>query len=158
MTRSDAARALTDGERALAASVFGDAIDFDPVRVVNAKWWPFQPRETAMAPTGSIHFHPRGSLWSADFAHEPLHRQGLFIHEMVHVWQHQSGIFLPLRRHPFCRYGYSVHPGWPLRRYGLEQQGEIVRHVFLLRHGYTLPGAPPLAQLESILPFQPRRT
>ena len=39
-------------------------------------------------------------------------------------------------------------------RYGLEQQGEIVRHTFLLRRGFIFPGAPPLATLESILPFK----
>ena len=33
-------------------------------------------------------------------------------------------------------------------------QAEIVRHVFLLRHGLPLPGAPPLEQLESILPSE----
>lgn len=146
-------RPLTPGERALAQSVFGATVDYDPVRINRRKWFPFQPKKVAMAPMGHIHFHPRSDLWCDDFAHQPLVRQGLFIHEMVHVWQHQKGIFLPLARHPFCRYHYSVRPGWPLRRYGIEQQAEIVRHVFLLRSGARIPGAPPLEQLESILPF-----
>jgi hypothetical protein len=30
---------------------------------------------------------------------------------MVHIWQHQRGIFLPLKRHPFCRYTYALM-GW----------------------------------------------
>ena len=65
-----------------------------------------------MAPTGNIHFHPHGDLWSDDFAAEPLHRQGLFIHEMTHVWQAQTRgrFYLPLMRHPFCRYSYRVEP------------------------------------------------
>ena len=147
-------RPLTSGERNLAASIFGDSIDYDPVRIVRRKWWPFQPKNIVMAPTGSIHFHPASALWSEDFAAEHPHRQGLFIHEMTHVWQHQKGIWLPLARHPFCRYAYSVKPGWPLARYGLEQQAEIVRHVFLLRHGRSFAGAPPLTQLESIIPFR----
>ncbi|MEK7343140.1 MAG: vgr related protein, partial [Pseudomonadota bacterium] len=50
---------------------------------------------------------------------------------------------------------YRIKPGWMLDRYGIEQQAEIVRHVFLMRHGVTVPGAPPLATLESILPFKP---
>jgi len=45
-----------------------------------------------------------------------------------------------------------VRPGQRFEEYGLEQQAEIVRHVFLLRHGQPLAGAPPLEQLESILP------
>lgn len=70
-----------------------------------------------------------------------------------HVWQHQQGICLPLARHPFCRYSYTLKPGWPLTRYGLEQQAEIVRHAFLLRAGRRVPGAPDVAQYDSLLPF-----
>ena len=143
-------RSLTAGEIALARSIFGDAIDYSKVRMVRRKWWPLQPRGTAMAPAGNIHFHPHGHLWSEDFAREPLHRQGLFIHEMTHVWQSQTRgrFYLPLMRHPFCRYRYSIVPGRPFPRYGLEQQAEIVRHAFLARNGIRIV-APPAA----ILPF-----
>jgi hypothetical protein len=149
----DTSRPLTEAERNLAASVFGNAIDYDAVRIHHRKWWPFQPRRVTMAPDGHIWFHPKGRLWCEDFCHQPLDVQGLFIHEMTHVWQHQKGIYLPLARHPFCRYSYSLKPGWPLKRYGIEQQAEIVRHAFLLREGATVPGAPPLAQYEGLLPF-----
>ena len=147
-------RPLTDGERALCRSVFGDAIDYDPVRVHHRKWFPFQPRNTTMAPDGHLWFHPGAALFCDDFCESALHRQGLFIHEMTHVWQHQQGICLPLKRHPFCRYDYSLKPGWTLKRYGLEQQAEIVRHIFLLRAGQKVPGAPPLTQYDGILPFR----
>jgi hypothetical protein len=72
---------------------------------------------------------------------------------MTHVWQHQQGINLILKRHPFCRYDYALKPGWTLDQYGLEQQAEIVRHIFLLRAGERVPGAPPLEQYDGILPF-----
>ena len=148
-------RPLTSGEIALARSMFGDAIDFSKVRMVRRKWWPFQPRDTVMAPTGNIHFHPHGRLWSDDFAAEPLHRQGLFIHEMTHVWQAQTRgrFYLPLMRHPFCRYSYALKDGRPFDRYGLEQQAEIVRHLFLARTGVGLPQARGIEQLESCIPF-----
>jgi hypothetical protein len=146
-------RPLTPGEIALARLVFGDAIDYARVGIANRKWIFFQPRRTTMAPMGSIHFHPAGELYRDDFGDAPLAAQGLFIHEMVHVWQHQQGIFLPLRRHPFCRYDYTLVPDRPLTGYGLEQQAEIVRHAFLLRHGASVPGAPSAAALEAILPF-----
>jgi hypothetical protein len=148
-------RALTEGETALAASVFGDAIDYARVSLARTKWAFFQPRDTVMAPRGCIHFHPKGDLWCDDFAHAHLDQQGLFIHEMVHIWQHQRGLFLPLVRHPWCRYDYALKPGLTLKRYGIEQQGEIVRHAFLLRAGARIPGAPPLAQYETLLPFKP---
>ena len=51
------------------------------------------------------------------------------------------------------RYDYSLKPGWQLDQYGLEQQAEIVRHIFLLRNGGKVAGAPPLSQYEGVLPF-----
>ncbi|WP_448501319.1 vgr related protein [Sphingomonas sp.] len=144
---------MTPAEIAMARSVFGDAIDYARVGIVNRKWAFFQPPRITMAPLGSIHFHPRGGLYCEDFGCASLGEQGLLIHELVHVWQHQQGMFLPFRRHPFCRYDYSLRPGWPLARYGIEQQAEIVRHVFLLRSGAHIPGAPPLEQYRGILPF-----
>ncbi len=135
--------------------MFGGALDLEAVRIRNRKWWPLQPRNVTMAPRGHIHFHPGGDGYCACFGETSLAEQGHLIHELVHVWQHQQGINLLLRRHPFCRYSYTVKPGWPLARYGIEQQAEIVRHVFLMRRGVTIPGAPPLATLESILPFRP---
>lgn len=146
-------RALTSAERALAASVFGEAIDYTPVRINRRKYWPFQTRNIVMAPDGHLWFHPDGGLCHDDFACAPLHAQGLFIHEMTHVWQRQKGIWLPVARHPFCRYSYSLKAGWRLERYGIEQQAEIVRHAFLLRTGVNIPGAPALAIYESLLPF-----
>ncbi|MBA3667037.1 MAG: vgr related protein [Sphingomonas sp.] len=149
------ARPLTLGEIALARSIFGEAIDYDRVRMVRRKWWPFQPRGIVMAPTGNIHFHPDSPLWSEDFSAERLSLQGLFIHEMTHVMQsHERGRFyLPLMRHPFCRYSYEVRDGKAFDSYGLEQQAEIMRHIFLSRQGTTLPGQEALAMLARKLPF-----
>ncbi len=149
-------RPLTSGERALAASVFGDAIDYDAVRIHRRKWFPFQPRRAIMAPDGHLWVHPKSDLWSDDYSQAPLGRQGLFIHEMTHVWQAQTWgrWYLALMRHPFCRYAYTYQPGWPLERYGLEQQAEIVRHVFLLRQGHKLAAPADLQALQSLLPFE----
>lgn len=134
--------------------MFGGAIDDRPVTVNNHKWVFFQPRNVVMAPDGHLWFHPAGGLYRDDFAREGLDLQALFLHELTHVWQHQRGICLPLRRHPFCRYDYALKPGQRFERYGLEQQAEIVRHAFLLREGRAVPGAPRLEQYASLLPFQ----
>lgn len=106
-----------------------------------------------MAPRGHIHFHPGSALYCDDFAKAPLSAQGLFIHELAHVWQHQKGIFLPLRRHPFSRYTYSLRPGAPLASYGIEQQAEIVRHAFLLRNGARIPGVADKAAYDALVNF-----
>lgn len=135
-------RLLTEGEVALARSVFGDAIDYAKVTIRRRKFFPFQPRQVTMAPRGHLHFHPLGDAYCNDFSHAPIFKAGLFIHEMTHVWQTQTRgeWYLLLHRHPLCRYRYSLRPGWPLTRYGIEQQAEIVRHAFLLRRGVKLPG------------------
>ncbi|WP_298394582.1 vgr related protein [Sphingobium sp.] len=148
-------RPLTAPEIALAGSMFGRAIDYGRVRVHARKWWPFQPKGVTMAPDGDLWFHPQGGLFCADFCDSPLHIQGHFIHEMTHVWQAQrSGKYwLPLMRHPFCRYAYDVVPGRPFDRYGIEQQAEIVRHAFLLRQGAAVQGKPARAVYDALLPF-----
>ena len=144
-------RPLTSGEIALARSIFGDAIDYDRVKLVRRKWWPFQPRGIVMAPTGNIHFHPDSHLWSEDFSTERLSLQGLFIHEMTHVWQAQTRgrFYLVLMRHPFCRYTYQLQEGRSFDRYGLEQQAELVRHRFLADRGAIMAHLPD----RSFLPF-----
>jgi hypothetical protein len=146
-------RPLTRTEIALCETVFGQAIDYDLVRIFNRKWWPFQPKRITMAPDGNLWFHPENDLFRADFAEAELHLQGLFIHEMVHVWQHQNGVFLPLARHPFCRYDYELVIDKPFGKYNVEQQAEIVRHIFLLRNGAQLQSGLVLADLESLDPF-----
>ena len=108
-----------------------------------------------MAPTGHVHFHPRSTLYVDDFGQADVQMQALFLHEMTHVWQTQrkGRWYLPLMRHPLCRYDYTLRPSWPLERYGLEQQAEIVRHTFLLERGIHVAGAPPLDSYRGVLPF-----
>jgi hypothetical protein len=143
-------RALTQLERALAASMFGDAIDYDRVRIHRRKWWPFQPPRVTMAPDGHLWFHPRAPHYRDCFGCADLSRQAHFIHEMTHVWQaaRKGKWWLPMMRHPFCRYGYALEPGKPFDRYGIEQQAEIVKHAFLARND-----ARPDPSLEALLPF-----
>lgn len=135
--------------------MFGRAIDYDKVRVHNRKWWPLQPDKVTMAPDGDLWFAPQSGLYCDDFCASPLHVQGHFIHEMTHVWQAQrSGKWwLPLMRHPFCRYAYDYVPGKPFARYGIEQQAEIVRHAFLARRGVRVEGKPGAEVYAGLLPF-----
>lgn len=148
-------RPLTPAERTLVAGLFGNAIDSDAVRIRHWRWWPFQPTRITMAPMGHIHIPPKSPVWRDCFADSDIGMQAFFLHEMTHVWQAQTKgrWYLPLMRHPFCRYPYDFTSGKPFERYGIEQQAEIVRHVHLLRHGVAVEGAPPLPELEAILPF-----
>ena len=113
-----------------------------------------QPAWVTMAPDGHIWFHPNGDSWCEDFSCAGPTLQGHFVHEMVHVWQHQQGIDLRLRRLPFARYRYlPLQPGKRFQSYGLEQQAEIVRDAFMLAWGYRLPWRPPLADYARLIPF-----
>jgi len=135
--------------------MFGDAIDFAPVRLRRRRWFPLQPAGVTMAPMGHLHFHPRSPNYCDDFSLAELGLQGHFIHEMTHVWQsqHRGRWYLPLMRHPLCRYDYALKPGRPLAAYGIEQQAEIVRHAFLLRRGATLAGMADAAAYDGLVRF-----
>jgi hypothetical protein len=107
-----------------------------------------------MAPDGHLWFHPNGTVWSPDFSAEGPMLRGHFVHELTHVWQHQTGINLVWRRPPLARYRYlPLADGKPFHRYGLEQQAEIVRDAYLLADGVRLEGRAPLAAYRALLPF-----
>ena len=148
-------RPLREGEIALARSMFGDAIDYARVRIRRRKWAFFQPKRITMAPRGHIHFHPLGEAYCEDFATAPVRRQALFIHEMTHVWQTQTrgDWYLVLNRMPWARYDYTLKPGLPLSKYGIEQQARIVEHAFLLRNGFKLAGVADPAAYDVLVNF-----
>jgi hypothetical protein len=120
------------------------------------KWFPFQPRHVTMAPTGHLHFHPRGDSYCDDFSTASLSLQGHFIHEMTHVWQTQSKgwWYLPLWGAVQRRYSYKLKLGKRLEDYGIEQQAEIVRDAFMTMRGNAAIGAPSIEVYRQILPFK----
>jgi hypothetical protein len=149
-------RRLTAGECTIVASVFGATIDPGCCLIKQTRWWPLQPRNIVMAPDGHLYFPPGCPGYQGDFSIESRARQAFFLHEMTHVWQHQCGTNLILARGLFARYHYlPLLPGKAFELYGIEQQAEIVRHYWLLRHGIDVPGAPALADYEKLLPFLP---
>lgn len=89
------ARRLTSAEIDLLQQLFAGSIDYAAVRVHARRYLPFQPEGVAMAPNGSIFFS--AAHFSADFSAEPLLRRAWFVHEMVHVWQHQNKVTQDLR-------------------------------------------------------------
>ncbi|MGI4879025.1 MAG: hypothetical protein ACRYG4_16230 [Janthinobacterium lividum] len=154
MARIEFSRPLTPGERDLAANVFGSALDPEPITLRRGKWFPFQPRSVIMAPDGHVWFHPKGIEWRDDFAAARVASRTLLVHELVHVWQHQSGIRLPLRRMPWARYDYlPLVPGKPFARYGIEQQACIVADAYLIGEGARVASAPPLDAYAALIPF-----
>lgn len=156
-TSIERVRQLTGPERALARAVFGPELDPDPVTVRCEAWWILHPRRVIMAPDGHVWCHPRGPMWRACFATDPdPWVRAHFVHELVHVWQHQAGRLRWWRYPPGARYRFTVVPGRPFDAYGIEQQAEIVRHAFLLRAGVQLANTAGYDRLAQLIPFWPR--
>jgi hypothetical protein len=78
-------RPLTVGEIAMASLLFRDAIDYARVRIHGRRYMPFQPKNCAMTPNGSMYFHR--SCFLDDYSQANLTGQHRFMHEMVHLWQ-----------------------------------------------------------------------
>jgi hypothetical protein len=139
-------RQLTEGEITLAKSVFGDAIDYTRVTLHGKRILPpgIQHRHQAVAVGNRISF-PRNA-YSDDFSKETSPaKQSVFIHELVHVWQHQNNVLSTPReavretlKHKFNysnSYHYTLMPKHDLTSYGFEQQAAIIQDYFLLtRH------------------------
>jgi hypothetical protein len=126
----------------MASLLFGDAIDYARVRVHNRRYLPFglQPKNCAMTPNGSIYFHH--SCFLPDYAAGDPPAQHWFMHEMVHVWQHQLGY--PVRLRGAVRLGlpyhYELREGATLADYNMEAQGDLLADYFMLKHLH-MPGA-----------------
>ncbi len=107
-----------------------------------------------MAPTGHLHFHPKGNNYCEDFSSASPSLQAHFIHEMTHVWQTQTKgwWYVPLWGAVQRSYSYKLKPGKPLEAYGIEQQAEIVAHAFMLRQGFKWKLSNDLRSLLATLP------
>ena len=132
--RERQARCLTAGEIRMASLLFGGAIDPARVRVHNRRYLPLvQPRNCAMTPNGSIYFHP--SCFLPDYTAGDPHTIHWFMHEMVHVWQHQLGY--PVKLRGAIRIGLSYHyelrPDALLSDYNMEAQGDLLADYFALK-------------------------
>lgn len=120
----------------MAALLFGDAIDYHKVRIYNRRYLPFglQPRNCAMTPNGAIYFHKSCCL--LDFSTGSEDARHWFMHEMVHVWQHQLGY--PVRLRGAVRLGlsyrYELALDKTLADYNMEAQGDLLADYFVLKH------------------------
>jgi len=127
-------RPLSEGEIRLASLLFGDAIDYSRVRIHNRRYMPFQPRNCCMTPNGSMYFHH--SCFLPDYARGDPPAIHWFMHEMVHVWQHQLGY--PVRLRGAFRiglsYGYMLTEDATLEDFNMEAQGDLLADYFALKH------------------------
>ena len=141
----------------MASLLFGDAIDYRRVRIHARRYMPFQPKNCCMTPNGSMYFHR--SCFLPDYTRGDPAVVHWFLHEMVHVWQHQLGY--PVRLRGAIRLGlqytYKLRDDATLADYNMEAQGDLLADYFALKH-LCLPGvmrqrhyAGALALYESVL-------
>ena len=122
-------RHMTDGELALARSVFSDTINLDNVHLKTA-WWVL--KHYAVSPNGNIYFNPAD--WVTDFSQCSLGKQSWLIHELTHVWQLQQGLKVVRGAIINRRYDYVIEAGKSFFNYGIEQQARMVQDYFISRH------------------------
>ena len=150
-------RRLAAGELAAARAVFGDAIDWARVRIHPRPFFWLQRPGTAMSPNGAVYFH---SVDHRDDFSGEWRGMAWLIHELTHVWQHQSGQWVIPRGLWERRYTYGVlDPGRPLVRYGIEQQAAIVEDWYRLTQGEPpWRGRGAAEDYRAVIPFLPERS
>jgi hypothetical protein len=130
-------RRLTEGERALAAEMFGPALDAARVRILALPVW-----------TRAFVAGPTLMVWPAaeavlDFADAPLAVQAVFVHELTHVWQAQQGVGLLRAKlkagDSRAAYVYDLAAGPAFTALNIEQQAMVVQDAFLSRRGQRTP-------------------
>ena len=135
-------RGLTARERRLAEETFGGGIDAGRIHILAIPLW----RRAFVAGPGLM-IWPIVSL-RADFADPdtPLAAQGVFVHELTHVWQAQHGVQLlwAKLRAGDCEasYAYDLDGRSSFAQLNIEQQAMVVEHAFLAARGAEVPHPP----------------
>lgn len=121
-------RQLTDSEKALARSVFGQHLKLDDIEIIAHR---LVLKHYAISPNGHIYFHPED--WCEDFSRCSLAKQSWLIHELTHIWQIQQGLAVVRKAIFDRRYQYVLEHGKQFLHYGIEQQAQMVQDYFLRR-------------------------
>jgi hypothetical protein len=133
-------RRLTTGERALAAEMFGAALETRRVRILAL---PVLRRAFVAGP--GLVVWPARSV-PADFAEASVHTQAVFVHELTHVWQAQHGVRLLLAKikagDSDASYAYDLTGERGFPQMNIEQQAMVVEHAFLAARGVAAQHPP----------------
>jgi hypothetical protein len=135
-------RRLTAAEQALGREMFGDGLELDRLRILAVPLW-----RRAFVAGPQLMIWPAAAL-PADFGASPLPLQGVFIHELTHVWQAQRGVGLlaaKLKAGDSARaYAYDLTVQGDFAALNIEQQAMVVEHAFLSARGGLAPHPPDL--------------
>lgn len=130
-------RRLTTGERDLCGEVFGEGLNPAVVRLLSLPSWP-----RPFVPGGKLIVWPAASAY-ADFSRAPLWMRSVLVHELVHVWQAQQGVFLPFAKLRAgdgpSAYAYDLGDGRGFSQLNIEQQAMVVQHAYMAANGGAAP-------------------
>lgn len=121
-------RSLTQGEIAIAHSVFGHTLDTSSIRIKTACW---VLKNYAVSPNGNIYFH--ADDWIEDFSSQNLSMRAWLVHELTHVWQVQQGIAVFYKALFNRKYDYVLKANKSFFSYGVEQQARMVEDFYKKR-------------------------
>lgn len=118
----------------MAALVFGASVNYERVLIHARRYMPLQPKNCCMTPDGSMYFHR--SCFLPDYTRGDPPVLHWFVHEMVHVWQHQLGYAVRLRGavRIGLPYDYELASGKALADFNMEAQGDLLADYFALKH------------------------
>lgn len=134
---TESARALTQGEIALAKSVYGDQIDYSKIRIYQGCLLArFKKDVAACVVENDIYYTPEN--YRDDFSKGDLWERKLFIHELMHVNQNQHSVSLPLNFFKLLiQYKGDYNQAYDLPKdtrdfydYNFEQQAVIVAKLY----------------------------
>jgi len=134
-----ARRGLSPAETALAAALFGQALEPGRVRIFALPCW-----RRAFTANGRLIVWPAAQAL-ADFAapETPVWRTAVLVHELTHVWQAQNGVNLAwakLRAGDGAdAYRYDLAGAQGFSGLNIEQQAMIVQHAYLAARGGPAP-------------------
>lgn len=140
-------RHLTADEVKLARQYFGDSIKYNNAKIFSRPFmYMFGHDRTGMAPNGNIYI-PQAENRSKNYAIGDIQLKALFMHEMTHVAQSQSGMNIPkqalltLLKHAFNysdAYKYEIDNSYAYHDMNLEQQAQIMQDYFYMRSDFVL--------------------
>lgn len=132
-------RLLTPGEIGMARLIFAASVQYGRVKVHKGRFLP-GTGANAMTPYGEMYFP--NTEYREDFSQGREASKILFMHEMVHVWQHQLGrcvlcqgaVLLAKGGYGATSRAYDYDPtldeGKKLSEFNMEQQGDLIAHYF----------------------------
>jgi hypothetical protein len=153
-------RLFTLGEINLARTLYAFTIRYNEVWIHRSSYLPFnlQKNNYAMTPNGELYFQE--GTYEPDFSQPHVNNdrvggQHLFLHEMMHVWQHQRGMMVRMRG----LFSWAVDYYYTLDKailldYGLEQQAAMVADYWLLKT-YGFGNRSDLYRLKDYDPSEP---